>query len=265
MRDSLKAYIRDLKETTAAKQKLESELEIAHNIQMDMLPKGGLGGPEERYELEATLLPARHVGGDLYYHALLDGRVAFLVGDVSGKGVPAALFMARAKTLFETLARTASSVGEALSVVNDSLAAENDAGMFLTVFAGVFDPASGKLLCASGGHDAPALIPGDGSKPRFLEVDGGPLIGLLPVAACPTNEIQLAAGDAIVITTDGVHEARSASDEFFSEERLLEILEGYGGRPAAEVTEHVMAEVKEFARGAEQSDDITIMTLRYRG
>ncbi len=265
MRDSLKTYIRDLKETTAAKQKLQSELEIAHNIQMDMLPKGGLGGDGERFELAATLVPARQVGGDLYYYYLMDdGRVAFLVGDVSGKGVPAALFMARTKTLFETIARSACSVGEALSLVNKSLVAENEAGMFVTVFAGVFDPNTGKLLCAAGGHDAPALIPGDGSAPRFLEIDGGPIIGLLPVAECPTNELTLAPDDAIVISTDGVFEARNIEDEFFSEERLLEVVLGKKGRPATEVTDEMLAAVKQFAGDAEQSDDITIMTLRYK-
>ncbi|GMR23356.1 MAG: SpoIIE family protein phosphatase [Acidobacteriota bacterium] len=266
MRDSLKTYIQDLKETTAAKQKLQSELQIAHNIQMDMLPKGGLGGDGERFELAATLVPARQVGGDLYYYYLMDdGRVAFLVGDVSGKGVPAALFMARTKTLFETIAGTASSVGAALSIVNERLAAENEAGMFVTVFAGVFEPATGRLFCASGGHDAPVLIPGDGSASRFLEIEGGPLIGLLPVVECPTNELTLAPGDAIVVSTDGVFEARDIKDEFFSEERLLDAVAGKKGRPAAEVTDELLADVKRFAGEAEQSDDITIMTLRYKG
>lgn len=266
MRDSLKTYIHDLQETTAAKQKLQSELQIAHNIQMDMLPKGGLGGDGERFELAATLVPARQVGGDLYYYYLMDdGRVAFLVGDVSGKGVPAALFMARAKTLFETVAGTAESVGAALSVVNDRLAADNDAGMFVTVFAGVFDPTTGTLLCASGGHDAPVLIPGDGSATRFLDIEGGPLIGLLPEVECPTNELTLAPDDAIIISTDGVFEARDIEDEFFSEERLLEVVAGKKGRPAAEVTDELLADVKRFAGKAEQSDDITIMTLRYKG
>ena len=150
-------------------------------------------------------------------------------------------------------------------IVAQSLAAENEAGMFVTVFAGVFDPDSGKLLCAAGGHDAPALIPGDGSAPRFVEIDGGPIIGLLPVAECPTNELTLAPDDAIVISTDGVFEARNIEDEFFSEERLLEVVAGKKGRPATEVTDEMLAAVKRFAGDAEQSDDITIMTLRYKG
>lgn len=266
MQTSLKTYIRDLKETTAAKQKLESELQIARNIQMDMLPKGGLGGEGARFEIAATLEPARQVGGDLYYHVMLDdGRPAFLVGDVSGKGVPAALFMARAKTLFETLARSASSPGEALSLVNRSLASENEAGMFVTVFAGVLNPGTGELLCAAGGHDPPILIPGDGSAPRPLDIEGGPLIGLLDSVTCPTDTVTLEPNDAIVISTDGVSEARDANDEFFTEERLIEILAGQNGVPASDVTALVFRAVHEFAGDAEQSDDITVMTLRYKG
>jgi sigma-B regulation protein RsbU (phosphoserine phosphatase) len=265
MRDSLKTYIHDLEVSTRAKQKLESELQLAHNIQMDMLPKGGLGGEGERFELAATLVPAREVGGDLYYHFMDDGRVGFLVGDVSGKGIPAALFMARTKTLFETVARSAASVGEALSLVNASLSADNDASMFVTVFAGVFDPATGKLSCAAGGHDAPVLIPGDGSATRFIEIDGGPLIGMLPVAHCPTNELTLGPDDAIVISTDGVFEARDIEDDFFSEARLLAVLNGKKGHRAADVTADLLERVKQFAGAAEQSDDITIMTLRYKG
>jgi sigma-B regulation protein RsbU (phosphoserine phosphatase) len=265
MRDSLKTYIRDLKETTAAKQKLQSELQLAHNIQMDMLPKGGLGGGDERFELAATLVPARDVGGDLYYYFMDDGQVGLLVGDVSGKGIPAALFMARTKTLFETIARSAESVGDALSLVNDSLSADNDAGMFVTVFAGVFDPNTGRLVCAAGGHDAPVLIPGDGSPTRFLDIDGGPIIGLLPVAQCPNNEVSLAPGDAIVISTDGVFEARNIKEDFFSEERLLEVLNGKKDHAAIDVTEGLLKQVQQFAGDAEQSDDITIMTLRYKG
>jgi len=157
------------------------------------------------------------------------------------------------------------SVGAALSVVNNRLAADNDAGMFVTVFAGVFDPTTGTLLCASGGHDAPVLIPGDGSATRFLDIEGGPLIGLLPEVECPTNELTLAPDDAIIISTDGVFEARDIEDEFFSEERLLEVVAGKKGRPAAEVTDELLADVKRFAGEAEQSDDITIMTLRYKG
>jgi sigma-B regulation protein RsbU (phosphoserine phosphatase) len=264
MRDSLKTYIRDLKETTAAKERLESELKIARNIQMDMLPKGTIGGGEkDGFELAATLVPAREVGGDLYYHFLADGRVAFLVGDVSGKGVPAALFMARTKTLFETIAGSAGDVGDALASVNRSLCRENEAGMFVTVFAGVFDPSTGKLRCAAGGHDPPALLPGDGRAPRFLDIEGGPLLGLLDQAEFPTHEVVLSPQDSIVITTDGVSEASDAEGDFFTEERLLAALTNLGRASALEISDKVLGAVRDYAGTAPQSDDITIMTLRY--
>ena len=137
--------------------------------------------------------------------------------------------------------------------------------MFVTVFAGVLDPETGELLCAAGGHDPPALIPGDGSKPRFLEIDGGPLVGLLDGAVCATNELTLAPGDAIVITTDGVSEARDIDSEFFTEERLLDVVTGKSDTSVVEITADVLAAVRAFAGDAEQSDDITIMTLRYKG
>ena len=262
MRDSLKTYIRNLKETTAAKERLESELKIARRIQMDMLPAGKLGGDEDGFELAATLLPAREVGGDLYYHFRDHGRVAFLVGDVSGKGVPAALFMARTKTLFETIARTDGEVGDALAEVNQSLCRENEAGMFVTVFAGVFDPSTGKLRCAAGGHDPPALLPGDGKAPRFLDIEGGPLLGLLDMAEYSTHEVALSSMDSIVITTDGVSEARDAEGGFFGEERLLSTLASMEGAAAAEMSEKLLVAVQDYAGDAPQSDDITIMTLR---
>ncbi len=264
MRDSLKRYIHELKETTAAKERLESELQIARKIQMDMLPEGDIGGGDgDGYELAARLVPAREVGGDLYYHFTADGRVAFLVGDVSGKGVPASLFMARTRTLFETIARSAGSVGKALAAVNGSLCRDNEAGMFVTVFAGVLDPSTGKLACASGGHDPPAVLPGDGTPPRFLEMEGGPLMGILDEAEFPTNHVELGPGDAIIITTDGVHEARDIEGGFYSEERLLETLSGLGRAKAADISARVMKSVKEYAGEAPQSDDITVMTLKY--
>jgi sigma-B regulation protein RsbU (phosphoserine phosphatase) len=171
--------------------------------------------------------------------------------------------MARTKTLFETIARNAGEVGEALAMVNQSLCRENEAGMFVTVFAGVFDPSTGKLRCAAGGHDPPALLPGNGTAPRFLDIEGGPLLGLLDEAEYPTHEVELSSKDSIVITTDGVSEARDATGDFFGEERLLSCLTNMGGAGASEISEKLLVAVRDYAGNAPQSDDITIMTLRY--
>jgi sigma-B regulation protein RsbU (phosphoserine phosphatase) len=264
MRDSLKTYIRDLQITTAAKERLESELAIARKIQMDMLPESDLGGGAgDGFELSARLVPARQVGGDLYYHFVTNGRLHFIVGDVSGKGVPAALFMARTRTFFETISAREADVGAALTAVNRSLLKDNDAGMFVTIVAGVLDLATGKLACAAGGHDPPALIPGSGDPPRFLEVEGGAVLGLLDMGEYPTNHFALEPGDAVLLYTDGVPEALNENGDFFTGERLIDVLSGLRRTGAARVSDTVMHAVKDFSGAAQQSDDITVMTVHY--
>jgi sigma-B regulation protein RsbU (phosphoserine phosphatase) len=264
MRDSLKTYIRDLKVTTAAKERLESELEIARKIQMDMLPEEEIGGGKgDAYELSARLVPARAVGGDLYDHFRADGRLYFMVGDVSGKGVPAALFMARAKTLFETIALREPDVGATLTAMNQNLCRENEAGMFVTVFAGVLDGSTGEMTCAAGGHDPLALIPGSGETPRFVEIEGGPVLGLLDGSCFATNRLTLAPGDTVVQYTDGVTEALNEDEDFFTAERLLTVLSQPGPSAASRISSAVMSAVKGFAGKADQSDDITVMAVRY--
>lgn len=263
MRDSLKTYIRDLAETTRVRERIEGELRAARRIQMAMLPERVVGGAGAGYELAATLEPARHVGGDLYDHFVQEGRVFFLVGDVSGKGVPAALFMARAKMLFETIAARESDPGTILRELNRGLAAENDAGMFLTVVCGSLDPATGALRYASGGHDPPVHVTADGVAP--LEVEGGPLIGLLPDAECPVNELRMAPGDSVVLSTDGVSEASDTAGDMFGIERLVGTLASLTGAGAEAITRAVFDAVRGFAGEAPQSDDITILTLRYLG
>ena len=261
MRDSLKAYIRDLAETTKTKERLESELRSARRIQMAMLPKGTAGGRAEGYELAATLVPARAVGGDLYDHFTQDNRVCFLVGDVSGKGVPAALFMARVKMLFETVAAREANPGSILLKLNRGLTAENDAGMFVTVICGSLDTATGELTFACGGHEAPVHMTAEGTA--SLQVNGGPLLGLMDEAEFPVNSLRLASGESVVLFTDGVSEAANAASDMFGTERLIALLAGTAADGASAVTESVLRAVREFAGEAPQSDDITILTLRY--
>ena len=202
MRDSLKTHIKDLKETTAAKERLESELKVARKIQMDMLPRKSAGG--EGFELTATLVSARAVGGDLYDHFVQDGtRVFFMVGDVSGKGVPAALFMARTKMLLEATAGGEPNPAAVLKEMNRVLGAENEAGMFVTAVLCTLDTRSGALEFACGGHEPPIIVPLEGD-PAALEAEGGPVLGLLDVAEYTVNRRTLAPGDALVLYTDGV-------------------------------------------------------------
>ena len=262
MRDSLKAHIRDLQVTTAAKERLESELRVARKIQMDMLPRGDAGGPAEGYALAARLVSARDVGGDLYDHFVQEGKLFFLVGDVSGKGVPAALFMARTRTLFQSVVAREVDPGGTLRAMNDGLRVDNDAGMFVTVVCGVLDLGIGELTFAYGGHDAPLMVPSDG-PPEFLEVEGGPALGLLEDRDFPLNRLRLAPGDAVVLYTDGVTEAQNAGEAFFGVEGLLAAARRFGPEGATALTEGLLGAVREFAGDAPQADDITVMTLSY--
>jgi len=264
MRDSLKDYIRDLQETTAAKERLEGEIKVARRIQADMLPRPSAGGPGDRFELGACLVPARAVGGDLFDHFLDGSRVFCLVGDVSGKGVAAALFMARAKTVFETVASREADPAALLATVNRSLCRDNDAGMFVTAVAGVLDLASGELAFALAGHEPPVLVPADGA-PVPVSAEGGRVLGLIEASEFPVNRLRLGKGDAVVLYTDGVSEARDEEDEFFGVQRLVATAAGLRHEAAPALTDGVLQAVRAFAGAAPQSDDITILTLRYLG
>jgi sigma-B regulation protein RsbU (phosphoserine phosphatase) len=255
--------VRELEAETRARQKLETELDIARRIQMDMLPTGGSEN-SELYDLAARLVPARAVGGDLYDYFHLGGKLYFMVGDVSGKGVPAALFMARAKTLFAAVARHETDLGDVLTEVNRGLCADNEAAMFATLFAGTIDLDTGEVRWAVGGHEPPILIPASGEAARLVPVDGGPALGLHPEAAFPTIPCALRAGDALVLYTDGVTEAEAEQGGFFTDERLLELLSGVQKISAAAIADRVLGAVREFAGKASQSDDITVLVLRYR-
>jgi len=264
MRDSLKEYVRNLEETTAAKERLEGELKVAKRIQADMLPRPVAGGRDEGFELGATLVPARSVGGDLFDHFRGGTRVFFLVGDVSGKGIAAALFMARAKTVFETVAAREADPAALLTTVNRSLCRDNDAGMFVTAVAGVLDLASGELAYAVAGHEPPVLVPAEG-RPELVSVAGGRVLGLIEASEFPVNRLRLGRGDAIVLYTDGVSEAQDENGGFFGVERVVTTAAGLRHEAAPALTHGVLAAVRAFAGEAPQSDDITILTLRYLG
>lgn len=264
MRDSLKAYIRDLELTTAARERLASELKLARRIQADMLPRPFAGGPGEGYELAATLVPARDVAGDLFDHFRQGSRVFFLVGDVSGKGVPAALFMARTKTLFEALAAREADPGAILAAANHNLCAENEAGMYVTAVCGSLDVASGELVFAIAGHDPPLLAPAEGEVAP-LAAEGGRVLGLIDGSDYPLNRIRLGPRDTVVLYTDGVSEAQDSQGGFFERERIERAVAAHRHEDAVALTAAVLEAVRAFAAGAPQSDDITLLTLRFAG
>lgn len=264
MRDSLKRHIRELTEATAARERMESELKIARDIQMGMVPKEVPPFPgRNEVDIRAMLEPAREVGGDLYDFFFIDGaRLCFLVGDVSGKGVPAALFMARTITLIKATAREARSPEEILGRVNKELAHNNDSCMFVTVFCGVLDVTSGELRYANAGHNPPLIVRG-GKEAEFLKGGEGTVLGVEEDSAYKQETVFLAPGDTLCLYTDGVTEAFDKAGEMLSEERLHDEITARRGESVAELARDTMQMVKTYAGGAPQSDDIAIVVLRY--
>lgn len=266
MKVALKEYIADLAATTAAKERIESELKIARSIQMSFLPRHFPPFPEQdAFEIFAAIEPAREVGGDLYDFFLLDEHhLFFAVGDVSDKGVPAALFMAVTKTLLKGLAESGIDPAVVLSKVNRELCRENDSLMFVTVFCAILNFRSGELWYSNGGHEPPLLLR-RGQKPEQLPIPKGPLLGAMEDVEYKTKRLRLHPGDMLVAYTDGVTEAIDKELRMYSRTRLMETLEADSFSSAQAVVQKVMGSVKEFAAGAVQSDDITILAVRFIG
>jgi len=266
MRSALKEYIVDLKETTAIKERIESELKIAHTIQMSFLPKHFPPFPEKQeFDLYAALIPAKEVGGDLYDFFLLDDRhLFFSIGDVSGKGVPAALFMAVTKTLMKGIASEHITPSEILERTNGELCVDNDTMMFCTVFCGILNFATGKLAYANAGHNPP-LIVSTGHKPEWLDVAPQVMLGVLDDAGYKTQTAILKPGDSLVLYTDGVTEAMDHEKKLYANDRLIRTLEMEKSDSAQEIVENIILSVREFVGAVAQSDDITVLALTFNG
>jgi sigma-B regulation protein RsbU (phosphoserine phosphatase) len=213
-------------------------------------------------DVDALLEPAQQVGGDLYeVLRLADGRVMVALGDVSGKGIPAALFMAVTMTLLRSMARQCASPDEILRRVNDELLEQNPRGMFVTLQCLLVDPATRQVLSATAGHHAAVLL-SPGRAPRLVFESTGRVVGLMPDNPVSAEKRVLEPGETLVLFTDGVSEAFSPDEELFGEERLLAHLAQEPGRTAAETTRSVVEAVRHHAAGAKQSDDITVVSVR---
>jgi sigma-B regulation protein RsbU (phosphoserine phosphatase) len=265
MQARLKDFIARLETETASRNRLQGELDAAHQIQMEMLPQQGNAFlSDTRYHLWARLVPAKAVGGDLY--TWLDvgrGALLLVVGDVSDKGVAAALFMARTITLLQEYAITSPTPSEILERLNTSLVENNDACMFTTLFCGLLEPQLGELHFASGGHTPPMLLR-DGKAAPITQEQGPPL-GLSGGPKYPGNRLTLQPGDVLAFYTDGVDEAFNPTGEMFGHDRLAETLVGRATRDVRASGEKILDAVKEFAKGRPQSDDITIVLLEWKG
>jgi len=252
-------------EAYVEKERLEEGLKLAHDIQMSMLPKTFPPFPE-RGELDifAAITPAKEVGGDFYDFFFLDeDRLCFAIGDVSGKGVPAALFMAVIKTLFKAIASRVQNPTEILSTVNQEICRDNDSQMFTTLFCGILNTRTGEIKYSNGGHNPPYHLSRAGVKQ--VPKTGGRVLGLLEETAYDWSRLVLDSGETIFLYTDGVTEAMDPAGQFLSERRLESILTQTKFASAREQIEHLTNEITHFAAGAEQYDDITALAIRYLG
>ena len=256
--EQLKVAYDQLEETTAAKERMESELRIARNIQMSMVPS--VFPDVKGLDMYASMTPAKEVGGDLYHYLLLGDKLYFCLGDVSGKGVPASLFMAQATRLFLTLAKQAMSPAEICTRMNDALSGDNQSNMFVTLWLGLVDLTTGHLSFCNAGHNPPIIGCG-GNEVTFMEMLPNVPIGILPGIEYMGEEMATIKGRPLFIYTDGLNEAENKENEQFSDERLVEILRNTPFSSAQKVIELLSAEVEAHRQGAEPNDDLTMMCL----
>lgn len=264
MVEALDENIRRLVDTLAVRQRMQGELNAARDIQMGILPPPD-GAPRSiGYSAAAFLEPAKEVGGDLYdFFTAPDGRQAVVIGDVSDKGVSAALFMSMTVTLVRYALAEGLSCSEAMLRINERLAENNPSCMFVTLFIGLFDPASGRLDYASGAHCPPFIVSPDADVPvRALTETSGPLVGAMQGLDYEPCRAYLAPGEYCLLYTDGVSEAMNEKLELFGEDRIAAALDGLRGVSPDAVLHGVMQAVKEHRGKAAQSDDITMLCFR---
>ncbi|MBP7765173.1 MAG: SpoIIE family protein phosphatase [Deltaproteobacteria bacterium] len=255
-----------LKERALEKAKLtmEGELSAAREIQMSLVPKTFPPVPaREEFSLYAALEPARVVGGDLYdFYFVGDNRFFFMIGDVSGKGIPAALFMAVTRTVMKTRMQPADKgLGRIVSDVNRALCDGNDASMFVTAFCGLLDISTGEVTYVNAGHNPPVLVKAGGDV-SLLSVAANVPLGIVEGMTYEEGTLRLDGGDTLVLYTDGVTEATNRQKAFFTEKCFLEVLEGARRLSAQGIVEKTIAAVHAFAAGASPADDITLLALR---
>jgi phosphoserine phosphatase RsbU/P len=254
-------------QAAAARNQLEAiqqELEIAARIQASILPREFCPGRDD-FGIYAEMTPARVVGGDFYDFFYIDEhRLGFVIGDVSGKGVPAALFMAVSRTLLQAIALQGAEPAECLRYANEVLGRQGEPGVYVTVFYGILHTDSGLVEYCLGGHNPPYRIPPAGEITP-IEEPGGVVVGLLPESTYETGRLQLVPGESIFLFTDGVTEAMNPEQRFYTERRLREVLAQCPGCEPKEAVSRVLHALGEFTAGADQSDDITAMAVRWNG
>jgi len=257
--DSLKKFIKE------ANERIDNELKYAKAIQSSALPSDFPAFPgHDEFDLFALMDPAREVGGDFYdFYMLNDYTIVFLVADVSGKGIPASLFMMRSKTMIRNYAESGVSTGEIFTKANKELCEGNSAGMFVTAWIGILDLKTGDLRFANAGHNPPLLRRKDG-KFEYLKMPAGLVLAGMDSIKYKEQNLKLEPGDEIFLYTDGVVEATNLDTQLYGEDRLLECLNSNIGESAMEVCTCVKKDVDDFYKGAEQFDDITELSFQFK-
>ena len=266
MMDELDNYMANLAAVTADKERIATELNVATQIQASMLPCIFPAFPgREEFEVYATMTPAKEVGGDFYdFFVVDDDHLALVIADVSGKGVPAALFMVIAKTLLKNAAQTGLSPREVLEKVNNQLCENNEAEMFVTVWFGIFEISTGKLTAANAGHEYPAVRHENGKFELFRDRHGFVLAGM-ENARYREYEMELRAGDTLFVYTDGVAEATDAANTLYGTDRMLAALNRKETAGPEELLRSVKEDIDRFVGEAPQFDDITMLALKVKG
>lgn len=264
MQTSLKQHIEDLKSTSASKQRLQSELVIAHDIQMGMIPT--VFPERDDLDLFASMTPAKEVGGDLYDFIVEGDELFFIIGDVAGKGVPASLYMAVTRTLFRNLAGNYQSAANIMREMNHAIASTNDSLIFVTAFIGVLDLKTHHLTYCNAAHNAPAVLTAQG-KCHLLEVDTNLPIGIQDHYNYEDQQLPFPENTSLLLYTDGLTEAMYIADDgsrkLFGDNRVLHDLEKNKAASSIEVVDYLKQHVTVFADGTEQGDDLTLMFLRH--
>ena len=260
---SIKRFTTNLIKTVDEKQKIEHELKVAQAIQSNMLPKNFPKSDE--FDIYATMEPAREVGGDFYDFFFIDKeRLCFIIGDVSGKGVPAALFMVVSKTLLRIEAMHVMQPHEVLWRVNEMLIPDNEECMFVTVFCAVLNIKTGELQYSNAGHNPP-LVAVKGRPFRFMNLQKSVVLGAFPGSKFTTEKITMGKDDTILLYTDGVNEAMNPESKQYSNRRFENTLNQLTGKSVNEILNGLREDVRKFVKKAPPSDDITMLAVKYIG
>ena len=253
-----------LEETTTAKERIESELRIARDIQMSMVPN--IFPNREGLDMHAYIAPAKEVGGDLYGYLLQGNELYFCLGDVSGKGVPASLFMAQAVRLFRILATQHMMPAEIATKTNNALTEDNEQGMFVTMFIGLINLESGRMDFCNAGHNPPVIVDNTNQRSidmcQFLEMESNAPIGLWPNLDFEGEAFENIKGHSLLVYSDGLNEAENQQQQQFSDERILQVLHSRDFHTAKEIVDALVSEVERHRNGAAPNDDLTMMCIR---